>query len=265
MSETIRNNSVQLKLRLLSILLCLSIVVQHDVAAQETERFSVLISPLGFKFQSVAFEELGLGYYEVNFIPVNQMSVLGLYRLPVTKKFGLNLGLGLRQDKFNFDYIITHPFDTETVLDKVNRYFKRVNLTSHVSIGWNFGKVKVALGYEFPIELFNSSNINYYYGSVEIFIDPAAQDIAYFRVVERNVFTDDFFRLASPVLLLEYKLGEAVWFSMTSQIKPYGSWYLYQLDIQGDPGDLPDGDYQLNDSRLNMNNISISLGVAYVF
>lgn len=256
---------MQLKFRLFSVLLCLGILVQHDALAQEKDKFSVLISPLGFKFQSVAFEELGLGYYKVKFNPVNQMSVLGLYRIPVTKKFALNLGLGLRQDKFNFDYIITHPFDPETIIDKVNRYHNRVNLTSHVSLRWSSEKIKVALGYEFPMELFSRSNIDYYYGPVEIYFDPGAQDIAYLRVVERDVFTDDIFRLASPVLILEYKLSETVWLSMTSQIKPYGSWYLYQLDIQGDPGDLPDGDYQLNDSRLDMKNVSVSIGIEYVF
>lgn len=235
------------------------------VCAQDRGNFTLVFNPIGLKMNSIVWEEYGLGYYNIKNNLTNNMSVLGMYKRQISNRFSLNVGLGVRQNKYNFDYIITDPFDNQVIIEEVNRYYNRYNLVTHFGLSWSLDKFDISLGYEFPFELFSKTNIETYFGSYEIFINFETQNIAYYRIVEKEVFTDDLFRHATPVLMCDYKLNNKISLNLTSLLKPYGNLFLYQLDIQGETGYMPEGDYQLNDSRINSQNLSFYFGIKYTF
>ncbi|HSF89685.1 MAG TPA: hypothetical protein VLA46_09725 [Saprospiraceae bacterium] len=214
---------------------------------------------------SIVWEEYGLGYYDIKNNLTNNMSILGMYKRQISNQFSLNVGLGVRQNKCNFHYIITDPFDNEVIIEEVNRYYNRYNLVTHFGLSWAIDKFEISIGYEFPFELFSKTNIETYFGPYEIFINFETQNIAYYKVTERNIFTDDVFRLATPVLMCDYRLTDKISLNLTSLIKPYGNLFLYQLDIHGETGYMPEGDYQLNDSRINSQNLAFYFGIKYTF
>lgn len=235
------------------------------LSAQDRGKFVLLINPIGVKVNNIVWEEYGLGYYKIKNNLTNNMSVLGMYKRQIFNQFSLNVGLGVRQNKYNFDYIITHPFDNKVIIEEVNRYYNRYNLAPHFGLSWTIDKFDISIGYEFNFELFSKTNIEIYYGPIEIFLNPETQNIAYYRIVEKNSFTDDVFRLATPVLMCDYKLSDKISLNLTSLVKPYGDIFLYQLDVQGETGYMPEGDYQLNDSRINSQNVSFYFGIKYTF
>lgn len=235
------------------------------LSAQDRGHFTLVFNPIGFKMNSIVWEEFGLGYYDIKNNLTNNMSVLGMYKRQISNRFSLNVGLGVRQNKYNFDYIITHPFDNQVIIEEVNRYYNRYNLVTHFGLSWALDKFEISIGYEFPFELFSKTNIEIYYGPIEIFLNPETQNIASYRIVEKNSFTDDVFRLATPVLMCDYRLCDKISLNLTSLVKPYGNIFLYQLDVQGETGYMPEGDYRLNDSRINNQNVSFYFGIKYTF
>ncbi|HEY3525316.1 MAG TPA: hypothetical protein VGK47_03900 [Nitrososphaeraceae archaeon] len=235
------------------------------IAAQDSNKFVLLINPIGIRLNNPTWEEFGLGYYDIQNNLTNNMSILGMYKKYISKKVSLNIGLGIRQSKYNFDYILTDPFDNQIIVDQVNRYYNRTNLVPHFGASLSLQRLEISIGYEFTIELFSNGNIETYYFPTQLFIDFETQDIAYYNVIEKIGFNDDAFRFATPVLMFDYKLSNKFSLNFTSLIKPYGNIHLYQLDIIGETGYMEEGDYQLNDSRINSYNLSFYFGMKYSF
>ena len=219
--------------------------------------------PIGFQVNKNIWDENGEGVYKIETNTKVLSSIGAVYNWNINNSLSFDFGLGIRQVKYNFDYIIHDPFNEEIVLDRVNRHHNQTNLSPSIGMSFYWNQFRISLSYELNAPLFINENIETYYGPIEFFFDPITQQSAYYEIIERNGFTDYFARSGSPSLSLSYKFSPKFSLLFTGLIKPKSSIYLYQLDIKGKTPEMPTGNYQLNDTKLKNNYIILYLGVEY--
>ncbi len=165
--------------------------------------------------------------------------------------------------KYKFDFVITDPFDENSELLRANRYENKFMIVPHLGLRYNINKFSVSLGIESNLEISSSGNIETQFSSINLFIDPGTNRTAYFSFEERDFFLKSLSLFLAPVGDVSYQISPKVSTCLRFTFKPYGNFCLYQLRIQGKTADMPDGNYILNDSRINNKLMFLNLGVSY--
>lgn len=219
-------------------------------------------SPVGIDISN-NIEEHALGIYDVknNFRLSQEFGIT--YRKVLVDQLSIDFGVCLRKINYNFDYIIHDPFHTELILFTQNRFHNRLMVYPHLGFSYSVSKFIVEFGFEPGLTIFKKTNIRTLFGSIEFFVDPNTGKSATFSIIERTYFVDTAIKWATPVFSVNYNLSSNFAIRFTSLFKPYGEYYFYVLDIQGRTPDMPNGTFQLNNTRINNKLGYVFLGITY--
>lgn len=242
---------------------CLFVFVSSEIVGQSKNQLEFKFSPIGINVGNIHIKEYGLGHYKFN--PKNGLNLATsiVYSHKIFKPLYIEVGLGLKLVDYKFSYEITNPFDNQDILSTEERYHKRIMWCPHFGLSYSKEKWKFSLAYEPHFELTKSTNIGTRYGGLEFFVDLATQRSAYFTISEVDLFTDDIFLFGIPSMDISYSINPKFSLNLSSLIKPYGQWPLYQLRIHGKTADMADGTYILNNIRISNKFLMVFLGVTY--
>lgn len=246
------------------ILMFVVALLCNNLVAQEKTKLQFYLSPIGFRIGNSHVEEFGEGTYDFHSYNKNNFEAGLLFGKMLFDHVYFDVGLGIRMVKYDFMYTISDPFQPDQVLYTQERYHNIFMLSPHIGITYKMNKFSCSIGFEPNLELWAKSNIDYYAGPIEFYFDPSNHKSAYYTVIERTAFMKSFTHFATPTVALEYTLGSKFSIRLSGLIKPYGEYFLYQLEIKGKTAEMPENSFAvLSDTRVNNKMLFAYIGFSY--
>jgi hypothetical protein len=240
-------------------------IVPLTLFSQNKLDLSIEVNPFCIPFKKPLNQENGIGYYSAEVYGKTNNSFLVNFSWYLFDNFGLKLGAGYHNFRYEVYYNILDPLDETISFMENYRQFHTSDIGPTIGFVYNHNKLQLGAGVNMfvqHLEIYQSHNSSL---SDNFFIDPDAQKIKVLRIRE-----DIKFSYASSYNLVYLNIGYAIAKHIYLHVGYENSFsnglpHLYELQVVGNTVNTTDEEHLLNDFAFLYKYSSINFGAYYTF